>query len=72
MIMLMKDKKSKFKIEQEPQFIVLNDQCQAFIGFKKGEAIFSDDLDLAKPLYNDNQVATLRVYTYGKLEKEYI
>ena len=40
--------------------------------FKEGEAVFSDDLDLAKPLYNDNQVATLRVYTYGKLEKEYI
>jgi hypothetical protein len=68
----MKKKKRVFDIAKEPEFIVLNDQCQAFIGFKQGEAIFSDDLDLAKPLYNDNQVATLRVYTYGKLEKEYI
>ena len=68
----MKDKKYKFKTEKEPEFIVLNDQCQAFIGFKKGEPVFSDDLDLAKPLYNDEQVVTLRVYTYGKLEKEYI
>ena len=68
----MKTKKRKFEIVKEPEFIVLNDQCQAFIGFRKGEAIFSDDLDLAKPLYNDAQVETLRVFTYGKLEKEYI
>lgn len=68
----MSKKKRIFNIAKEPEFIVLNDQCQAFIGFKEGETIFSDDLDLAKPLYNDNQVATLRVYTYGKLEKEYI
>ena len=50
----MKRKKRAFDINKEPEFIVLNDQCQAFIGFKQGEAIFSDDLDLAKPLYNDN------------------
>jgi len=68
----MKPKKRVFDIAKEPEFIVLNDQCQVFIGFKEGEAIFSDDLDLAKPLYNDNQISTLRVYTYGKLEKEYI
>jgi hypothetical protein len=68
----MKAKKRVFDIAKEPEFIVLNDQCQVFIGFKEGEAVFSDDLNLAKPLYNDNQVATLRVYTYGKLEKEYI
>ena len=68
----MKKKKRLFDIAKEHEFIVLNDHCQVFIGFKQGEAVFSDDLDLAKPLYNDEQVATLRVYTYGKLEKEYI
>jgi hypothetical protein len=46
----MRKKKRVFDIAKEPEFIVLNDQCQAFIGFKQGEAIFSDDLDLAKPL----------------------
>lgn len=69
----MKGKKSKKHIiEEEPRFIVLNDQCQTFIGFKDGYPQFSDDLDLARSLYNDEQVRTLRIYTGFKLEKEYI
>jgi len=68
----MKGKKSKFQIEQESEFIVLNELCQVFVGFKAGGVVFSDDLDLAKPLYNDRQVDTLKMYTYHKLEKEYI
>lgn len=72
MITLMKGKRSKFQIEKEPEFIVLNELCQAFVGFKPGGVVFSDDLDLAKPLYNDRQVDTLKMYTYHKLEKEYI
>jgi len=72
MTMLMKGRKSKFQIEQEPEFIVLNELCQAFVGFKPGGVVFSDDLDLAKPLYNDRQVSTLKMYTYYKLEKMYL
>ena len=68
----MKGKRSKFQIEQEPQFIVLNELCQAFVGFKPDGVVFSDDLDLAKPLYNDRQVNTLKMYTYHKLEKMYL
>lgn len=68
----MKRKKRVFDINKEPEFIVLNELCQAFVGFKPGGVVFSDDLDLAKPLYNDRQVSTLKMYTYHKLEKEYI
>jgi len=68
----MKGKRSKFQIEKEPEFIVLNELCQVFVGFKHGGVVFSDDLSLAKPLHNDRQVDTLKMYTYHKLEKEYI
>jgi hypothetical protein len=68
----MKDKKSKFKIEQEPEFIVMNELCQVFVGFSSKGVVFSDDLDLAKPLYNDTQIDTLKMYTYHKLEKMYL
>lgn len=68
----MKKKKRVFDINKEPEFIVLNELCQVFVGFKPGGVVFSDDLDLAKPLYNDKQVSTLKMYTYHKLEKMYL
>jgi len=68
----MKLKISKHTIEEEPQFIVLNEHCQVWTGFREGWAEFSNNIDDAKPLYNDNQLKCLEIYTYHKLEKEYI
>ena len=68
----MKRKISRPIIEEEPQFIVLNEHCQVWTGFREGWAEFSNNIDDAKPLYNDNQLKCLEIYTYHKLEKEYI
>jgi hypothetical protein len=68
----MKRKTSKHITEEEPQFIVLNEYCQVWTGFREGWAEFSDNIDDAKPLNNDKQLKCLEIYTYHKLEKEYI
>jgi hypothetical protein len=68
----MRLKISKHIIEEEPQFIVLNEYCQVWTGFREGWAEFSDNIGDAKPLSNDNQLKCLEIYTYHKLEKEYI
>lgn len=68
----MRRKTSKIIIEEEPQFIVLNEYCQVWTGFSEMGLKFSDNIDDAKPLNNDQQLRCLKTYTYHKLEKEYI
>jgi hypothetical protein len=63
------------KKQREPkpkQFIVLNEYCQVFCGLQRGYPAFSDDLDDAKKLENDNQVKMIQRGTLFKLEKEYL
>lgn len=63
----------KKKRESKPQeFILLNEYCQVFCGLKGGYPAFSDNLDEAKPLSNNEQVRMVQQGTNFKLEKEYI
>ena len=63
----------KKKREPKPQeFILLNEYCQVFCGLKGGYPAFSDNLDEAKPLSNNEQVRMVQQGTNFKLEKEYI
>jgi hypothetical protein len=63
----------KKKREPEPpQFILLNEYCQVFSGLIGGYPEFSDDINAAKSLNNDNQVRLIQQGTSFKLEKEYL
>ena len=59
--------------EPKPQeFIVLNEYCQVFCGLRKGYPSFSDNVDDAKPIWNDEQLKKIQYGTNFKLEKHYI
>jgi hypothetical protein len=63
------------KKQREPQpkrFILLNEYCQVFCGLQRGYPAFSDNLDEAKSLENDNQVRIIQQGTSFRLEKEYL
>jgi hypothetical protein len=64
------DKKKREPKTQE--FILLNEYCQVFCGLKGGYPAFSDDIDDAKPLSNNEQVRMIQQGTSFRLEKEYI
>jgi len=55
-----------------PEFILLNEYCQVYCGLQGGYPAFSDNLDDARMLENDEQVRMIRQGTSFKLEKEYI
>jgi hypothetical protein len=55
-----------------PEFILLNEYCQVYCGLQGGYPAFSDNLDDARTLENDEQVRMIRQGTSFKLEKEYI
>ena len=63
------------KKQRQPQpkrFILLNEYCQVFCGLQRGYPAFSDNLDEAKSLENDNQVRLIQQGTSFRLEKEYL
>jgi hypothetical protein len=55
-----------------PRFILLNEYCQVYCGLQDGYPAFSDNLDNARTLENDEQVKKIQYGTLFKLEKEYI
>jgi len=54
------------------KFILLNEYCQVYCGLKGGYPAFSDNIDEAKWLENDEQVKMIKQGTSFKLEKEFI
>jgi hypothetical protein len=63
------------KKKREPkvsEFILLNEYCQVYCGLQGGYPAFSDNLDDARTLENDEQVRMIRQGTSFKLEKEFI
>ena len=56
----------------EPQFIVLNEYCQVFYGLRNGYPAFSDDMEGAKPIWNEKQFKNIQYGTNFKLEKMYL
>lgn len=55
-----------------PHFILLNEYCQVYCGLQGGYPAFSDNIDEAKWLENNEQVSMIQRGTLFKLEKEYI
>lgn len=64
---LVLDKKLR---EPKPQeFLVLNECCQVYCGLKGGYPSFSEDMDEARTIVNDNQFRIIQQGTSFKLEK---
>jgi hypothetical protein len=60
---------------REPQpkrFILLNEYCQVYCGLQRGYPAFSDNIDEARTLENEEQVKMIKQGTSFILEKEYI
>ena len=67
---LILDKKQR---QPKPKrFILLNEYCQVFCGLQRGYPAFSDNINEAKSLENDNQVKMVQQGTSFRLEKEYL
>ena len=70
----MRSKKNNFGIELPPPFIIMNYQCQVWVGLRDGgrQAVFSNNLDNAKQLHYDTQFNVVQGLVYENLEKIYL
>lgn len=62
----------KQRLPKPQLFILLNEYCQVYCGLQGGYPAFSDNIDDAKWLENDEQVRMIKQGTSFKLEKEFI
>jgi hypothetical protein len=62
----------KLKKVKEPEFIIMNENCQCYSGLKRGYPAFSDDLDDARPLTNMEQFKKIQYGTSHNLEIIYV
>jgi hypothetical protein len=62
----------KFREPKSKQYILLNELCQVYCGLQRGYPAFSDNLDDARTLENDEQFKKIQYGTQFKLEKEYL
>jgi len=62
----------KKQIQQNPQYIILNEHAQVWVGIRGEGLSFSDNLDEAKPLETDEQFNHLKRMTLFKLEKIFV
>jgi hypothetical protein len=70
----MRSKKHNPEIELPPPFIIMNQNCQVWIGLRDGgrRAAFSNSIDDAKSLHYDTQFNVVQKMVYENLEKIYI
>ena len=59
----------KLREPKEPEFIVLNEYAQVFIGMRRGYPEFSEDMDEARTIVNEAQFRIIQQGTSFKLEK---
>jgi len=62
----------KQRLPKPQLFILLNEYCQVYCGLQGGYPAFSDNIDDAKWLENDEQVKMIKQGTSFILEKEFI
>ena len=62
----------KQRLPKPQLFILLNEYCQVYCGLQGGYPAFSDNIDDAKWLENDEQIKMIKQGTSFKLEKEFI
>jgi hypothetical protein len=59
----------KLREPKQQEFIVMNEYAQVFSGLKRGYPDFSDNIDEARTITNDNQFRVIQQGTLFKLEK---
>jgi hypothetical protein len=59
----------KLREPKPPEFIVMNECAQVFIGLRRGYPEFGDDIDEARPIENEAQFRIIQQGTSFKLEK---
>jgi hypothetical protein len=59
----------KLREPKPPEFIVINECAQVFMGMRRGYPAFSDDIDEARPIENEAQFRIIQQGTSFKLEK---
>lgn len=56
----------------EPEYIIINDMDQVFVGLIGGEPDFSTNIDSAKVLQGQSKFETLKRYSWCKIEQVFI
>ena len=59
----------KLREPKQQEFIVMNEYAQVFSGLKRGYPDFSDNINEARTITNDNQFRVIQQGTLFKLEK---
>ena len=59
----------KLREPKQPEFIVMNEYAQVFIGLRRGYPEFGDDIDEARTIVNEAQFRIIQQGTSFKLEK---
>ena len=57
------------KAESKHPFYVMNEYAQVFAGLKKGYPHFSDNINEAKPIYNNEQFRNIKRGHLYKIER---
>ena len=64
--------RKKIKIPKKPEFIVINEYAEVFIGLRGGYPEFSNNWDEAKPLTNPECIKNIQYGTNSKVEIHYL
>lgn len=56
----------------EPEYIIINDKNQVYIGLDGGYPVFSDDIEKAKPFKGQSKFDTLKRHSYIKMEQMFL
>ena len=59
-------------IDTKPRFIVVDDLDNVYIGLIRGRAVFSPDIEKAKPLQGQTKFNTLKRFTQMKLSQIFL
>lgn len=65
-------RKSAEELLNEPEYIILDEECKVFAGCRKGYPYFSDNMDDAKPLQGQEKFKFLQRRMLLKLEQMFL
>lgn len=65
-------KRSRQELEDEPEYIIIDEYARVFAGLKRGEPFFSEDIDDAKPLQGQSKFEFMKTYYYIKIEQMFL
>ena len=65
-------KVTRHELENEPEYIVIDEYARVFSGLKGGYPIFSEDIDDAKPLQGQSKFEFMKTYYHVKIEQMFL